>query len=196
MRYYQEITLLGEPEIGLNFLWTKVFQQIHLGLVKLKNEDQNSDIGLSFPAYSAEEKSCTMGNKFRLLAVQESLLEGFDARTRLDRLSDYVHCTGIRPVPARLSGHVMYRRVQPKNNASATRLARRYAQRKGVALEDALNLYRRKDRGKTNSPFIQLRSLSSGHEFCLWIERVEADENIAGTFSLYGLSSSRTVPEF
>jgi CRISPR-associated endonuclease Csy4 len=197
MQYYQEITLLPNPEVGLNFLWTKVFQQIHLGLVEIQDVQKQVPIGVSFPAYSAE-KPASLGDKCRLFADDEAMLERFDAKKWLARLSDYVHCTGIRPVPAKRSGYAVYRRVQPKNNTH--RLARRYAKRHEIGLEQALRHYQGRSPASTQSPFIRLRSLSSGEMFCLFISKTSVAEAIDNSgcrcFSTYGLSATRTVPEF
>jgi CRISPR-associated endonuclease Csy4 len=212
MRCYLEITLLPNPEINLNFLWAKVFPQIHLGLVEMQDENKNVPIGLSFPEYGLGRKSGVLGGKCRLFAGDEAILERFDARKRLARLSDYVHCTGIRPVPAKLLGHAIYRRRQPKTNPE--RLARRYAKRHGLDFETALNAtvrvrpegrdvgyqtafrYCEMPRQPVPLPFIRLKSLSSEKSFCLWIEKSAVAEPVAGGFSCYGLSARSTVPEF
>jgi CRISPR-associated endonuclease Csy4 len=137
MHYYQEMTLLPNPEVNIHFLWSKVFQQIHLGLVEMQNVDRHIPIGLSFPRYVLSERGGYMGNRFRLFAPDESALAQFDAVKWLTRLSDYVHCTGIRTVPEKLAGYATYKRVQPKTNPE--RLARRFAKRHGIGLNSALN---------------------------------------------------------
>ena len=137
MRYYQEMTLLPNPEVNIHFLWSKVLQQIHLGLVEMQNVDRHIPIGLGFPRYVISEKGGYMGDRFRLFAPDESALAQFDAVKWLSRLSDYVHCTGIRTVPEKLAGYSIYKRVQPKNNPE--RLARRYAKRHNLDLDSALN---------------------------------------------------------
>jgi CRISPR-associated protein (Cas_Csy4). len=63
-----EITLLPNPEVGKNFLWSKVFQQIHLGLVEMQDDQARVPIGLSFPEYITGEKYSVLGGKLRLLA--------------------------------------------------------------------------------------------------------------------------------
>lgn len=212
MRFYLEITLLPNPEVGLNFLWSKVFQQLHLGFVEMLDADQRGAIGVGFPKHSADGKRLGLGDKCRLFAEDEAILERFAAPQRLARLSDYVHCTGIRPVPDKLLGYAVYRRVQPKTNPE--RLARRYAKRHGVDLATALNMtvelraagenpayplsFRYCDMLKPSValPFIRLQSLSGGQTFCLWIGKTEALAPVAGSFSAYGLSSVATVPEF
>jgi len=212
MRYYQEMTLLPNPEVNIHYLWSKVLQQIHLGLVEMQNVDRHIPIGLGFPRYVLSEKGGYMGDRFRLFAPDESALAQFDAVKWLSRLSDYVHCTGIRTVPEKLAGHAIYKRVQPKNNPE--RLARRYAKRHNLDLDSALNgtvnllavggdagyptefRYCNMPKPELGLPYIRLKSLSGGQSFCLWIEKTSAAQPMAGGFSCYGLSTSATVPEF
>lgn len=212
MRCYLEITLLPNPEVGLNFLWSKVFQQLHLGLVEAQDTEKRVPVGVGFPKYRVEDKRVSLGDKCRLFAEDESTLQRFNAPQRLARLSDYVHCTGVRPVPDKLLGYAVYRRAQPKTNPE--RLARRYARRHGLDLATALSMtvevraaaegeayplaFRYCDMLKPSValPFIRLQSLSGGQTFCLWIAKTAATAPMAGGFSAYGLSSVATVPEF
>ena len=213
MKYYLEITLLPNPDINLFGLWSKVYQQIHLGLVKMQDDQARVPIGLSFPEYITGEKQSVLGGKLRLFAKDEATLSRFNASQWLSRLSDYVHCTSIRTVPEKLSGYATYQREQPKT--SKERLARRYAKRHGMDLEMALNntidltaksppnaAYKTRFRycdmpEKTvTTPFIRIQSLSGGQTFCLWIKKTVAAEPLAAEFSSYGLSALSTVPEF
>ena len=204
MKSYLEITLLPNPEVGVNFLWSKVFQQIHLALVEMQDNQRQVPIGLSFPEYVIGEKYSLLGSKLRLFANDEAMLNQFDAVKWLARLSDYVHCTSIRPVPQKIIGYAIYQREQPKTNPE--RLARRYARRLAerekraevdADYETALTRYSKRHRQTINSPFIQLKSLSSENNFCLWIKKVPIDVQSSTTqFSSYGLSSISTLPEF
>lgn len=212
MKYYLEITLLPNEEIPIYFLWSKMFQQIHLALVETQRGDNQRSIGVSFPGYVANEQFITLCSKLRLFAADMATLERFNAPQRLARLSDYVHCTGIRPVPDKLLGYAVYRRVRPKTNPE--RLARRYAKRHGMDLATALNMtvtlrsaddnpayplsFRYCDMLKPSVglPFIRLQSLSAGQSFCLWIGKTATTAPVTGHFSAYGLSSVATVPEF
>lgn len=212
MHCYQEITLLPNSEINLNFLWSKVFQQIHLALVEMQDEQKRVPIGVGFPDYKIGEKYGVLGSKCRLFAADEATLVWFDAGKWLSRLSDYVHCTSIRPVPEKLAGHAIYRRLQPKINQE--RLARRYAKRHNLDFETALNgvVRLKQDEAETGYktefrycdmshqtvswPFIRLKSASSGQTLCLWIKKTEVSEALIGSFSSYGLGGAASVPEF
>lgn len=214
MNYYLEITLLPNYEINLFSLWSKTFQQIHLGLVEIQDAQKRVPIGLSFPEYKIGEKFGVLGSKLRLFAPDETALIQFDADKRLSRLSDYVHCTGIRPVPDAIKGYAVYLREQPKTGRE--RLARRYAKRHNLDYETAFNgkielsakhdnatgcdktlmSYNEMPHKTITTPFIWLKSLSSGNMFCLWIKKRGIENSINGTFTTYGLSSVASVPEF
>jgi CRISPR-associated endonuclease Csy4 len=194
MRFYLEITLLPNPEVGINFLWSKVFQQIHLGLVEIQDEQGRVPIGLSFPDYVIGEKHSLLGGKVRLLAKDEATLNQFNAAKWLSRLSDYVHCTSIRPVPEKIMGYAIYQREQPKT--SNERLARRYAKRHSVDYDAALERYSAMTHKTIATPFIRLKSLSGDQAFCLWIKKTVVAEPSGSTFSSYGLSAVASVPEF
>lgn len=214
MKFYQELTLLPQDEINIYFLWSKTFQQIHLGLVEMQDDQKRVPIGLSFPEYKMGEKFGVLGGKLRLFAPDEAVLIQFDTDRRLSRLSDYVHSTGIRPVPDAVKGYAVYQREQLKTGRE--RLARRYAKRHNLDYEIAFNgrveLSARHDNAtecermlmsysemphKTiTTPFIRLKSLSNGNTFCLWIKKADVENHSDGTFTAYGLSSIATVPEF
>lgn len=213
MHYYFEITLIPNADIDKHFLWSKVYRQIHLGLVELHQIQTQVPIGLSFPEYVKGEKFAIIGGKCRIFAQDEATLIRFDAGKWLARLSDYVHCTSIRAVPDNLKGYATFQRIQPKT--SPERLARRYAKRHNLDFETAFNnvtqlklnnplnnSFKQQFRycdmpvNKTTLPFIRLKSLSSDQSFCLWIKKTEFAEPTDGFFSRYGLSSKTTVPEF
>ena len=214
MRFYCEITLLPNPEINPHFLWSKVFQQIHLGLVEMKDDQERVPIGVSFPEYLSGEKYSVLGGKCRLFADDEATLMRFDTPKWLEYLKDYVHCTTIRPVPDKLKGYATYQRFQTKTNQA--RLARRYAKRHGMDFETAFSstvqlladkappdatykmAFRYCDLSKkvVSMPFIRLDSLSNRHTFCLWIQKTDVSAPSGKYFSCYGLSTDSTVPEF
>jgi CRISPR-associated endonuclease Csy4 len=204
MKVYQEIRVLESPEIPLYFLWSKVFQQIHLGLVEMQDDQGRVPIGLSFPEYLVGEKRNELGTKLRLFSNDEAGLKQFDVVKWLARLSDYVHSSSIQPVPEKIIGYAIYQREQPKT--SPERLARRYARRLAERekrqevdsdYENALTIYSKRNYQSINSPFIRLKSLSSDNNFCLWIKKIPVDiQASTANFSSYGLSSESSVPEF
>ncbi|SFM17871.1 type I-F CRISPR-associated endoribonuclease Cas6/Csy4 [Nitrosomonas communis] len=194
MKYYLELKLLPEEDICINFLWSKVFQQIHLGLVEMQDDRKQVPIGVSFPEYVVGERYSVLGGECRLFAHDEAMLARFNAAKWLDRLSDYLHCTSIRPVPEKLKGYAIYQRQQPKT--SKERLARRYTVRHNVSYDEALLRYNGMTHKSITTPFIRLKSLSSVKKFCLWIRKTIISKPSGGTYSSYGLSNKATVPEF
>lgn len=214
MNFYQEISLLPNFEVSLFNLWSRTFQQVHIGLVEMQDGQSRVPIGVSFPEYKMDEKYGVLGSKLRLFAPDEAALTQLDTNKWLARLSDYVHCTGIRPVPGAVKGYTIYRREQPK--IGRERLARRYAKRHDLDYENALNTkvelsakpkagmecekmlmsYNEMLHKIISTPFIRLKSLSSGNTFCLWIKKNEVENSSDGTFTTYGLSATATVPEF
>lgn len=160
----------------------------------MQDEQQRVPIGVSFPEYVIGEKYSVLGGKCRLFAQDEATLARFDAEKWLARLSDYVHYTGIRPVPVKLQGYAIFQREQPKTNKE--RLARRYANRHNIDYDAALLLYREMAHKTIATPFIRLKSLSSDLTFCLWIKKTIVSEPSGTTYSSYGLSTTATVPEF
>ena len=211
MKYYQELTILPCAEVPAYFIWSKVYQQLHLGFASHQDEHGHVPIGISFPDYqelsagknncrkplSAEKSNdlptCAFGHRLRLFAMEESSLQEFAVRDRLARLADYVHITSIRPIPSVLKGYANYRRFHQKS--SAEQKARRYAKRHNISYEEALALFPAREFDK-NVPYIQLKSLTNKNPFRLFIKKDFREKNIENAFGSYGLSDISTVPEF
>jgi len=200
MNYYQEITLIDHTEITPYFIWSKLYNQLHLALAETKQNENQINIGVSFPDYrykhEEEKKSViTLGKKLRLFANQQELLEKLNLKAKLERLADYVHITSIRPVPqTKVTGYVSFCRKQIKSNAE--RLARRRVNKVGdISFEEAVQRYQN-DIKTTDLPYIQLNSLSNTQPFKLFIEKRQGEKSSDFEFSSYGLSSKSTVPEF
>jgi CRISPR-associated endonuclease Csy4 len=193
MKYYIEITLLPGVDIPLYFLWEKVYQQVHLALVEVQQEDGSVAVGVSFPEY--DTKLNHLGSKLRLFAQTFAELEGLAISKWLSRLMDYVHVTTIREVPDKTKGKVLFKRVQTKS--SKTRLARRKAKREGMSLAvamDSLGAYQEKN---SKLPYVRIKSLSSEKRYRLMIARLETEnQQTCYTFSTYGLGQDSFVPLF
>lgn len=218
MKFYYEITVIPNHEVGEHFILSKLFTQIHLGLASIKeieNGKEKSPIGVSFPEYKMGEKFGVIGSKLRLFANDELTLQNFDVQKWLSRLSDYVHISGIREVPQRINGYAIFSRHQPKTNAE--RLMRRHQKREEewtniiknsnsspqeiAKAQEKLNKRQQRENNydkkqSIKEPFIKLQSLSTGNEFCLWIKKTTRDQPTYQKFSTYGLSNISTLPEF
>lgn len=192
MKWYLDITLLPSADISLYFLWEKLYQQLHLSLVESQAGDGSVKIGVIFPEYNSDKHG--LGSKLRLVSPSNEELESLNINKRLFRLSDYVHITAIREVPDKVEGYVFFRRIQPKNNNA--RLARRMVKRKNISYEQALSHFESREEKKSKLPFINMKSQSSDNRFRLFIEKVDSESQVAGTFNSYGLSKTATVPWF
>jgi CRISPR-associated endonuclease Csy4 len=193
MKHYVEITLLPDVDISLNFLLQKVYQQLHLKFVEMKNENGLQPVAISFPKY--DEDANTLGDKIRLFAHDVATLEQFNAKQTLRKLSDYVHVTNIRDVPMNVQTFACFQRLQLKT--SNLRLARRKAKRENVNVEIALSALQRFEVQQTTAPFVIVKSVSNGETFSLFVVcHEQSSDNCDVGFGTYGLSSTSTVPVF
>ncbi|MCT9980899.1 type I-F CRISPR-associated endoribonuclease Cas6/Csy4 [Acinetobacter sp. I-MWF] len=201
MKCYQEITLIDQAEISPYFLWSKIYTQLHIAFAEQMDEQQKIPFGVSFPQYVYEKiegSKPRIGKKIRIFAQSEAALEKLNIRKWLDRLPDYVHITGVRPVPEKVTGYAVYKRKQVKTNAE--RLARHRVKRGDIGFDEALSRYLQVVT-TTDLPYVQMLSLSTSDEqdkkrFKLFIEKQITKKSETQVFSTYGLSSVSTVPEF
>lgn len=191
LQYYEEITLLPGEEISQAFLWTKVFTQIHIAFAAYQHTNGNMPFAVSFPEFKDDDP----GRKLRVFGESREELEALNLPGYLHRLTDYIHLPSIRRLPsARIKGYAIYSRYQP--DSSAERKARRYAKRhEGTSYEEALELFKLK-KATPHMPYIQIKSLSTGEHFSLFIQKKEVNKENKGHFGSYGLSTDGTVPEF
>lgn len=189
MKNYVEITLIPNAEVSINFLWSKVFTQVHIAIVTQKNKNDSTQYGISFPEY----KTIDLGSKLRIFGSEDDLKE-LDIKYNLRYLDDYVHITHIRELKeSSIKGFATYSRFQPDD--SRPRKARRYAIRHDVSYEDAYKLLRC-NKPKERLPYIKMRSISSGEKFSFFIKKVTVDLKNDCNFGSYGLSKQSVVPEF
>jgi CRISPR-associated endonuclease Csy4 len=192
MKYYQELTLRPQENDDLYFIWQKLYQQIHLALVENKVAENASAIGVSLPGYN-ENQFC-LGAKLRLFAQDENVLEQMHCEKWLNRLKDYVHLSGIKPVPEKLTEHACFKHIKLKGNKE--KLARRRAKRNGETIRQALSHFEDFEEQRSKLPYINMISQTNGQRFRLFIEKQEMQQPKTGLYSCYGLSNSTTVPLF
>lgn len=192
MNHYIEITLRPDAEVEIGFLWQKVYQQIHLALVEIKDENDGVNIGISFPKYGTD--GFPLGDTIRLFGKTSDDLIMLQLDKWLNRLLDYIVITDIRDVPQNLKVYACFSRKQVKSNLE--RLARRQARRKGISVEDAINNYEDMQEQTTQLPFISLKSLSTNQSLKLFIRNELKSDSVDGSFNTYGLSKDATVPWF
>jgi len=152
----------------------------------------NAPVAVSFPQYSEELNH--LGCKLRLFAEDKQTLESFNAGKWLNRLTDYVHVKQIQQVSDNVTEFTCFKRQQVKS--SNERLARRKAKREGIHYELALEQLKGFEEKKVQTPYINIKSQSSGKLFRLFIEKCSAEKAQEGQFNSYGLSNQATVPWF
>ncbi|WP_299735620.1 type I-F CRISPR-associated endoribonuclease Cas6/Csy4 [uncultured Endozoicomonas sp.] len=195
MQVYIDITLLPDDDIGHHFLWEKLFRQVHIALVDNKDAEGNSPFGIGFPEYHGEKHR--LGRKLRVFAPSQSTMETLAMPRWLERLSDYVHITSIRPVPEKIEEYVRFQRLQTKSNPE--RLARRASKRQNISLEDALKQRANAKSQLTKAPYIWVRSLSNEERFRLFVTRESVKKAELSTFTHYGLAkkgADGAIPHF
>lgn len=184
MDSYQEIRILPHPEFQEPMLMAALFAKLHLALATRKHDD----IGISFPEYRK-----TLGGVLRLHGCQ-AVLEALDATRWYAGFQDYCSVAAVAPVPT-VVGWRTVNRVQVKS--SAERLMRRSVRKGWLTEEEAAQRVAQMRTQSTDLPFLQLKSLSTGQHFRLFICHGELQTSqVSGAFSSYGLSASTTVPWF
>ncbi len=208
MNYYLDITLLPDAEANLGFLWQKVFQQVHIALVDNKIGDNESAVALSIVDYcnktavASDDKTFPLGNKLRLLADSEEILQKLDINRWLNRLSDYCHIKPVKPVPGDITKYACFKRKPVK---SIEKKARRRAEHLNKPYGEVLAYLREEGRSdKSKLPFINVESQDTkkrveqgvSSQFLLFIEQTLFEQPVKGVFDCYGLSKTATVPWF
>lgn len=199
MKYYQEVTLLPNEEITPNFLWSKIFTQLHIALADVKNSHGIDTIGVNFPNYQYTEKQgktfATLGHKLRIFAPSEQALQTLNLDKWLARLIDYVHIKRIQPVPE-VHGHVVVRRYRYKN---FDKKVAEFANFKGISDQEALAHCLAHKRAIKHYPFITLKSQTTQNDYKLSIWQEVAKDEKSGSLNTYGMnnqSDAVTVPHW
>ena len=200
MNYYVDIKLEGDTEITLGFIWQKVYNQMHLALVEIKDENNMVEIGFSFPLYL--NHSFPLGDVLRVFANSKERLEELNLAKWLSRLDGYAYVGETKEVPSDVKEYVCFGRKQFKSGAEVRRLAKRYAKRNGVSEEEALAKFEvaekkyAKLKAENRLPFVNIKSLSTGHPIKIFIVKKEVEAEEKGQFNTYGLSNFSTLPWF
>lgn len=184
MDHYLEVRVLADPEFTAQQLLDALFAKLHRALA----QTANGQVGVSFP-----DAANTLGGTLRLHG-SHTALSALQATLWLKGLRDYTHVSEILPVPADAVFRVV-RRVQVKSNVE--RLRRRSVKKGWLTAEQAETHLPACREQRTHLPFVQLKSLSSGQLFKLFIAQGPVQPTaISGEFSSYGLSATATIPWF
>ncbi len=198
MRYYLDIVLISNEEENLGYLWRKLYAQIHLALVEVRDENDLVSIGLAFPKYS---KDRFLGDTLRLFASTKEELESLKLEEWLSRLEGYLFVGKIKEVPT-TTEFVSFNRKRFKSHAKIRRHAKLYAKRNNITYEKALVRFEeteekyRKLKEDNRLPYVNIKSGSTGQYLKVFIEKKEFDVEQKGKFSTFGLSKNATVPWF
>ncbi len=197
MKYYQEITILPDPEIDMYFIWQKLYTQLHIALADLYNQHGIDSIGVSFPEYAFEKKVkekviTSLGRKLRVFANSKEDLRKLNLDTWLERLDDYVHIKKPNEVGDKATSYVSVQRYRFKPiELQAQSLAKKLEISYEKAMETVEN---RKPEMKL--PFIKLHSQTNKIDYYLQILQQpmaidgQANDNKDGekAFNVYGMT--------
>lgn len=195
LEFFQDIELIGQPEVAVSVVWSKLYTQLHLALAEFKNTYDYQPIGVSFPEYG--DMTFPLGKSLRLFASSEDELKKLAISDWLSRLTDYVRVKNIHPIPSKkVREYAMFSRKEFKTNPEA--IARRRCKRHPeLTFEAALAQIKDKAPRFTDLPYVSLNSLSSGHHFKLFIDHKRSSlQDRTSDFSTYGLSQGSSVPIF
>lgn len=212
MNYYQELTILPDPDINMYFIWQKLYTQLHIALADLYNQHGIDTVGISFPNYKYEAKAdkngnvrefATLGNKLRIFAPTEDALTKLDIKTWLERLTDYVHIKGIKVVPDDVIGHLIVSRYRHTPLVKQVQSYMAHSQHKhGKTISEAeaiAHCKQHKRAGRKNYPFIALTSQDTKQRFTLAIKQMVTETALKGVFNTYGINTNNqqhTVPHW
>lgn len=197
LTYYQEITLIPDPEIAPYFIWSKLFTQLHIALADVKNNHGTDTIGVSFPDYHYDKngKSSKLGLKLRAFAPSQKDLETLNLYKWLDRLTDYVHIKSIKEVGEQATGYVSVHRYRFKPvDIQAQSLAKKL----DISYEEAMETVAKRAPEKS-VPYIQMRSQTNRSNYSLKVLQLACDEPKVGSFNTYGMNGMTghvTVPHW
>lgn len=186
MDHYLDIQTRPDPEFPVNTVLGALVSKLHRGLAALEADD----IGISFPEH---EEQPPLGSRLRLHGTEERLQALMDL-SWLRGMRDHAAIGDISAVPEGAS-HRSVRRRHYKTNVD--RLRRRRMKRHQESYEEACQHIPDNVERQVRTPFLIVRSQSTGQAFSLFIEHGEVQrEPIPGHFSTYGLSSQATIPWF
>lgn len=188
--HYIDIVILPDPEFSHAHLMGALLSKLHRALAQL----QSSSIGASFPQHvNAPASKRSLGSTVRLHGT-DAALQGLMDSDWLKGMRDHIALSALAEVPTNCSHRIVLRK-QFKTNVE--RLRRRRMQRKGETAEQAAEAIPLHVARSPDLPFANLRSLSTGQTFALFVDHGPLNSKPAsGPFNSYGLSQGASVPWF
>lgn len=199
LTYYQEITLIPDPDIAPYFIWSKLFTQLHIALADVKNHHAIDSIGVSFPDYHYDDKkeqSSKLGLKLRIFASSSDELVKLKLNKWLDRLTDYVEIGFVEEVPTDKT--ISYVSVHRYRFKPVEVQAQTLADKLNVSYEEAM-ITVAKRKNEMAVPHIQMRSQTNNSNYRLRVLQLPCDKAKAGSFNVYGMNGMQdtvTVPQW
>lgn len=180
--YYLTIDLIESSDIGINFLLSKIFMQIHLALVEIKNISKDSNLALAFPQYN----EFNVGRKLRIFADRENDLVLFKKIVRLNQYQDYLAISHINKVDInKVEYYVSYTRYQP--DASVYQKAKRFIKRHPEYTYESVFQFMKSKKLLVKIPYIKMKSLNNHNSFSLFIKCNKVENLKNGKVNSYGL---------
>ena len=197
LTYYCELTIIPDSEIAPYFIWSKLFNQLHIALADINNQHGIKSIGVSFPDYHYDEKgkSSTLGLKLRIFASSQKDLETLNLDEWLNRLTDYVHVKGIKEVGDKATGYVSVHRYRFK---PVDIQARTLSDKLKISYEEAMVTVAKR-KAEMALPYIQMRSQTNTSNYRLKVLQQPCSEAKPGSFNVYGMNGMQdnvTVPHW
>ena len=195
MRKYVQVSLIPDEVTGITLpvLMSHVMQSLHNLFVRVKDSQDTVPFGVSFPRY--DEQKLMLGDQVRIHG-KENKLAHLDIPGSLSSLQDYVHATSLRSIPeARLKGYVAYSR--PRHDHGKEKLIRRRMKRHGLSREKAEHYYADyQQKFFPESPFVMMRSTSTGNVYPLYIKRSFLTSPGEERFNTFGINPLAGVERF
>jgi len=183
MTHYIDIELKPTKELRENILLNQVYTAFHKRLYDLNS----NNIGVSFPQYYLR-----LGKLFRIHAIKD-VLEIFILEDWLGEYTKYCKISKILVVPQNVQ-HRNISRIQ--QNMSEAKL-RRVIKRGNISQEEIKQYRIKMFQGGLDNPYVELKSMSNGQLHRRFIKFGDFQQNeIKGTFDLFGLSRNSTIPCF
>ena len=187
MNRYFDLEAIPNPQIAQVDVVAQLMQQTHALLPQYLGR-----VGLSFPEYRVQR---TLGKIIRFFGNEKDLRELQSSTKANPKFSNYCVVGDVQHTPEEPKAYVCFARVQPKGNSSLQRLKRRH-QVRGTWTDKLEQEIQAKYSANFKQPHVNLRSISSGQKFILFIQQEKKSQPAGGLFSSYGLSNTATVPWF
>ena len=183
MNYYIDIKLILSKEIQENILLNQLYTNFHKRLYDLNKYS----IGVSFPRYKLK-----LGNVFRIHGSKIDL-EMLQKVDWVNELLKFCDVSEISLVPDGVEYRIVSRIQTTMSQSKLRRLIKR-----GSIKEEDIKTYKAKLFQKSlGNPFVELISMSNGERHRRFIQFSDLSKNqIKGSFDLFGLSKTATVPWF